>query len=449
MVSRIADGGAWRDMPQLGAPMPLTQTDGAAVLVDLPADARPTARLRYVDADDLLISWVWEHQRNSPRMAIIARSQVASALDELARALPSPLPGESGLEALQRALTGGVLLDPEREQRLAALLTSALVPRGLGDELNALERAGLRPHLRIQLSPSTAQVPWELMRTSGDERAVDMTDVSVLLPATLRNDPSRKVSPWSASAPVAVVLDPVVPGHPASGELGSVLGAVDDDSALAAAIQTLGARRTPKGEAFRRTDMGRVALAEALTDAGRLLYVGHVTASSHALDARLHLADGPDAPGTTPPIGAHRPLSAAEIALGGAGLAPLRAPNRVALIACDSGTDLRFAEPTGLVAAFLHRGAEYVTATRWTLPTEAGLRRLVPGLGEHAEGMLTEAIIAVNAAQDSDDPVGALGSWQREQRALWTSTGHARHSPIMWGAFATAWAPEPVPVDRR
>lgn len=438
--------GGWRDIPQLGAPMPLTQTDGATVLVDLPAGARPTARLRYVDADDLLVSWVWEHQRSSPRMTIIARSQVTPVLDELARALPTPLAGESGLQALQRALTDGVLLDLEREQRLAALLTSALVPPWLGAELNALEQAGLRPHLRIQLSPSTAQVPWELMSTSGDERAIDMADVSVLLPATLRNDPSRTVSPWSRSMPVATVLDPVVPGFSAGSELGSVLGSLFGDSALTRAIDDLGARRLPLGDAFRRADIGRLALADAVADAGRLLYVGHVTASTHALDARLHLSDGSDAPGTTPPVGGHRPYSAAEIALGGPGLAPLHAPNRVALIACDSGTDLRFAEPTGLVAAFLHRGAEYVTATRWTLPTEAGLRRLAPNLGDRAEGMLTEAVVAVNAAHDSDDPLGALSAWQREQRAQWTSTGDPRHSPILWGAFATAWAPPPVQV---
>ena len=438
--------GNCRDIAQLGAPMPMVQTDGDAVLRDLPAGTRPSARLRYVDADDLLVSWVWEHQRSTPRMTIVPRAQVAPVMDELAHALPSPLPGESGLQALQRALTDGVLLDPEREQALAALLTSVLVPQWLGSELNALEQAGRRPHLRIQLSPSIAQVPWELMSTSGDERGVDMADVSVLLPATLRNDPSRTVSPWSTTSPVATVLDPVVPGFSASGDLGSVLGPVGADSPLARAIADLGPRRMPDGEPFRRADIGRIALADALADAGRLLYVGHVTASTHALDARLHLSDGPDAPGTTPLVGAHRPYSAAEITLGGAGLSPLRAPNRVALIACDSGTDLRFAEPTGLVAAFLHRGAEYVTATRWTLPTEAGLRRLVPGLGDRAEGMLTAAIIAVNAAHESDDPIGALGAWQRAQRELWTSTGDPHHSPIVWAAFATAWAPAPVPL---
>lgn len=434
----------WRDLPDFGSPLPRARTEGAAVLEDLPDGERPVARLRFVDGDDLFVSWIWDHQRTAPRMTLIGRELVAPALDRLAKALPSPLPGEGGIEALTRALAGGDLVDPEREQQLAVLLTSALIPQWLGAELDALEEAGLRPHLRIQLSPSTAQLPWELLSTSGVERGVDMADASVLLPATLRNDPSRAVSPWSPSSPVVTVLDPAVPGFSATSELGSVLGTIAPGSDLARAIDDLGCRRLPRGEAFRRADVDRLVLTQALADAGRLLYLGHVTASTHALDARLHLSDPADAPGATPPIGAHRPYSAAEIALGAPGLEPLRAPNRVALIACDSGTDMRFAEPTGLVAAFLHRGAEYVTATRWTLPTEAGLRRLVPGLGDRAEGMLADAVIAVNAAHESDDPISALGAWQREQRRLWTSTGDPRHSPIMWGAFATAWAPEPV-----
>lgn len=442
----------WRDLPLLGAPLPLATADAGAgagaVLIDLPAGTRPTARVRYVDADDLLVSWVWDHQRSSPRMSVVSRDRVAPVLDELARALPSPLPGESGLQALQRALTNGVLLDPEREQDLAALLTPALVPQQLAAELNALAQAGFRPHLRVQLSPSTAQVPWELMSTEGDESALDLVDVSVLLPATLRNDPARAVSPWSPGAPVAAVLDPVVPGFSATSELGSVLGPVTAGSPLEAMVEGWRARRRPAdpgpaAAAFRRTDAGRLALAEAVAAAGRLFYVGHVTSSTHALDARMHLSDGADAPGTTPVVGAHRPYSAAEIALGGGGLEALHSPNRVALIACDSGTDLRFAEPTGLVAAFVHRGAEYVTATRWTLPTEAGLRRLVPALGDRAEGMLTEAIIAVDAAHEAADPVAVLAEWQRGQQRAWTETGEPRYSPIIWGAFATAWAPAP------
>lgn len=434
----------WREIPQLAVPIAPSLTGGDGVLADLPPGSRPVARLRYVDAEDLFISWVWEHQRSSPRMTMVERSAVAPVLEELARALPTPVPGESGMDALRRALTDGVLLDREREQRLTHALAAALIPAWLSRELTALRDAGIRPHLRIQLSPSTAQVPWELLSTAGEERGIDLADVSVLLPATLRNDPGRSVSSWRVSAPVAAVLDPVVPGFSATSELGSVLGPVAAGSPLAELVGRLQPRLRPAGPAqVRRSDIGRTALAEAVIGAGRLIYVGHVTASTHALDARMHLSDAADAPGTTPLVGAHRPYTAAEIALGAPGLPPLRAPNRVALIACDSGSDLRFAEPAGLVAAFVHRGAEYVTATRWTLPTESGLRLLAPRLGDRAEGMLAEAVVAVDAAHEAVDPVAALSAWQRAQRSRWSSTGDPRYSPILWAAFATTWAPQP------
>lgn len=436
----------WREMKHLGPLTLAPRFDPAVVLADLP-EGRPVARLRYVDGDNLFVNWIWDHQQNSPRMTVIERAQLTSTLDALAQALPTPLHGETGEEALKRALTDGPMLDLEREQQLAELLTSALIPAWLGFELNALEEAGRRPLLRIQLSPSTSQLPWELMSTSGGERGIDMVDVAVLLPATLRNDAARVVSPWDPQAPVAAVLDPAVPGFPAASELGSVLGPVAAGSPLAEMVAGLGDRVRPSAgspeEAFRRRDVDRAALSGSVEGAGRLLYVGHVTASTHALDSRMHLSDRADAAGLTSPIGPHRPYSAADIALGAAGLEPLRAPNRVALIACDSGSDMRFAEPTGLVAAFTARGAEYVTATRWTLPTEAGLRRFAPVLGDRAEGMLAEAIIAVNAAHEASDPVAALGAWQREQRRLWTSTGDPRHSPIIWGTLTTAWSPEP------
>lgn len=433
----------WRDLAHLGPARRATVVDGDRVLADLPADRQPVARLRYVDGDDLFVNWIWDHQPDSPRMTMIERRLVAPALEALAQALPTPVPGsgENGEQALMRALTHGALLDLEREQRLAEALTAALIPLWLGVELNALEVAGLRPHVRVQLSPSTSQLPWELLSTSGGERGIDMVDVSLLLPATLRNDPARELSPWVPGSPVASVLDPVVPGFADAGVLGSVLGPVSPSSPLARMAEELGGRLRPSGAAFRRSDIDRIALASAVADAGRLLYVGHVTASTHALDARMHLSDGSDAPGLATPIGAHRPYTAADIALGATGLEPLRAPNRVALIACDSGADARYAEPTGLMAAFVHRGAEYVTATRWTLPTEAGLDRCAPALTGRAEGMLSDAIIAVNAAHEASDPVAALGRWQREQRRRWTSTGDPRFSPIIWGTLTTAWAP--------
>jgi hypothetical protein len=109
------------------------------------------------------------------------------------------------------------------------------------------------------------------------------------------------------------------------------------------------------------------------------------------------------------------------------------------LIACESGGDTRFAEPSGLVTAMVHGGAEYVASTRWTLPTDAGLTHLVPDFP--ATPVLGPAVVAVDAAQSAADPVRALGEWQRDQATHWERTGDPAYSPVIWAAFTTAWAP--------
>ena len=422
--------------------------DGSEVLADLPVTP-PVARATYADADDLFLTWTWDHQPDEPRMVVLPRTEITPALRRLRYALPSPLPQETGQQALERALTHGELVDPAREQQLAHALTAAVIPFRLGLELNALEARGVRPHLRVQPSPSIAHLPWELIGTSEQQRAVDMLDFSTLLPASLRNSTGRQVAEWDTGGPVVTVLDPYVPGSEHAPGLASVLGQITADSPLASMVAGLGDRVRPLTpdplHVFRRTDRNRDRIVAELDDASRLLYVGHVTRSSHALDARMHLCDDARSSGHATVVDGHRPYTAADIVLGHQPERPVppRVPNRVALIACESGTDLRFAEPTGLAAAFAYRGAEYVTATRWTLPTDAGLRRFVPELGDRAYGILAEAIAAVNAAHESPDPVRALNAWQRERAQLWTRTGDARHTPLIWASFHTFWAPPP------
>lgn len=103
-----------------------------------------------------------------------------------------------------------------------------------------------------------------------------------------------------------------------------------------------------------RPHLSREALREGLAAAGRLLYVGHVTTGAYGLDTRLHLTDGPESSGRAELVaGVHRPLTAADIALGDR----WRMPARVALIACASGGEQAFADPTGLVSAVTARGA--------------------------------------------------------------------------------------------
>jgi hypothetical protein len=183
---------------------------------------------------------------------------------------------------------------------------------------------------------------------------------------------------------------------------------------------------------IRRDDLDRSFVEAALAEAARFLYVGHVTTGEHALDARLHLSCRADTPGLAAPLGTHRPLTAADIVL-----RRWRVPNRVALIACESGGDTQFAEPSGLVAAMVHCGAEHVVSTRWTLPTDTGLTHLA----QLTTPALSHAVVAVDAAQATPDPIAALAAWQRKQATLWEETGDPAFSPVIWAAFTTAWAP--------
>lgn len=397
------------------------------VLSGLDGSVRPTVQLKFVDGDHLFAAWRWEHAPGDPRVDVIDRGTVPLA--DLAAALPSPLPGETVPAAVARALAGP-LLDRPGEQRLAETIARHVFPPFFGDEVNSLLLRGIRPHVRIQPAPSIAQVPWEALRLSEGERLVHAVDVSLLPPATVRNAPGRVVSPWRPDGTVAGVLDPRVPGFGDDSALGSVLGPVPP--ALAAMAARLGERLVPGG--FRRADVDRDVLEPLLAEAGRFLYVGHVTTSAHGLDARLHLSCGTGTSGRADPVGAHRPLTAADIALGHRADAPRpwRLPNRVALVACESGGDARFAEPSGLVAAMVHCGAEYVTSTRWTLPTDAVLPKPA----------FASAVAAVDEAQESADPVTGLGAWQRAQADRWDTDGDPAASPILWAAFSTAYAPE-------
>ncbi|MFG3343139.1 CHAT domain-containing protein [Glycomyces sp. NPDC048151] len=385
-------------------------------------------QLKLVDTDHLFSSWRWEHDLGAIQNTMVPGETVWPVVDELARALPTPLPGETVDQALERSLNGP-LTDPGREFDLATRLARALIPYRLAQELNAYLSQGVRPHVRIQPSHATGQVPWEALRVDEGERFVTNADMSVLPPATVRNAPERRVSVWRADGATVTVLDPKVPG--AGVALGSVLGPAGTD---------LAERLGLDGSAYHRGDQTRDTIEPLLADASRFLYVGHVTTAAHGLDARLHLSCGPGTTGRAALVAGHRPLTAADIVLGHRPGAPRawRMPNRVAFIACESGGEVRFAEPVGLVAAAIHTGAQYVTATRWTLPTDAGIRRFATA--PPTTPVIPEAVLAVNGAHQAPDPVAALNEWQRAHAAAWESGGRLEHSPIIWAAFATAFA---------
>ncbi|MEU0540168.1 CHAT domain-containing protein [Nocardia sp. NPDC005978] len=404
------------------------------------------------DAGELFITWRWVDHPAGAGIGVVPREQVEAAVERFAAALPAP--GETG--GLENVLGTGELAEFGTEDALAQFLSATFLPYQLAVQLYELYTAGVRPRLRIQPSPRVAQIPWELIAPDAGLRLVEIADVSLLAPAGITQAPARVARSWESERelPVVAVLDPRVPGFRADSVLGSVLGRMDVAAPLAALVaghaavdRLVPAVRDPL-EAFRRTDLDRNWLGEALrTGASRLLYVGHVTAaapeSGRSESATLHLACTADTLGFAPVERDHRPLSARDLLLGthtltddprsGPQLWPI--PSRVALIACESGGDLRFGEALGLVAAMLTGGAELVTAGRWPLPTDLAFQRL--GGAPATSRPLQDAVCAIDAAHEEPDPVAAINDWQRSRLAAWRATGEIEYSPLIWAAFAT------------
>ncbi len=399
------------------------------------------------DAGDLYISWRWRDDTAAAGVGVAPQAQVRQAISRVSAALPDP----ADPTGLQSALTTGAFADYRSEHELAQYLSQVFLPYGLAVQLHDLFVRGIRPQLRIQPSPRVAQIPWELLAPDPGLRLLDLADISQLAPVALAQAPTRNTRSWNETRelPVVAVLDPRVPGFRADSALGSVLGRMYAAAPLARRVEQylpqdrLRPAVTDPIEAFRRTDVDRDWLGRTLrAGASRLLYVGHVTAatpeSGRAEQARLHLACTADLDGRAEPIRVHRPLSALDLILGEGELDGSRRwpmPSRVALIACESGGDLRFGEPLGLLAAMIHGGAELVTAGRWALPTDLAYRRFA-GVDERIRP-LQEAVCAIDAAHDRPDPIRTLSAWQRERAAAWRDTGSIEYSPVSWAAFTT------------
>lgn len=416
------------------------------------APEQPTVIVRMADAGDLYMSWRWLGNVYDQGASMLPGTAVDEAVAQLAAALPNPAqPG-----GLERAMTTGAFASYDSEYLVAQALSRALLPYGLAAQLYDLHVRAIRAHIRLQPSPRVAQIPWEIIAPDPDLRLVDIADISLLAPASIVHGPDRTARTWSATRklPVVAVLDPRVPGFRADSALGSVLGRMDPEAPLAQRVAEYRAqgRLVPTVddpiEVFRRTDIDRSWLSEALRGgASRLTYVGHVTAaapeSGQSEASELHLACAAEAIGFATPIRAHRPLSAKDLLLGthtlateptaGPQLWPI--PSRVALIACESGGDMRFSEALGLVAAMINGGAELVTASRWPLPTDLAFQRLA-GAPPEAHP-LQDAICAIDAAHEHPDPITTLATWQRTRLTAWRTERTIEHSPLLWSAFAT------------
>lgn len=400
--------------------------------------------LRFADAGELYASWRWIGDR-AVYTAALPEAPLRQALAQLHGALPGTA------DSLESAVTTGAFTEFKSGMALAQQLSAAALPDALKAQVRAYRQAGAQLRIGVQPSPRTARVPWELLPV-GTAPLLEFADVSLLAPRSVTQNPARTIRSWAQTStlPLIVAVDPRVPGHAASSALGSVFGRPDPAGPLAQALhahQQRG-RITTAGEAvalLRRTDADRDWLSRQLrAGASRLLYAGHVTAapaeSGQSENTQLHLACGPQTAGFASLIRGHRPLTAKDLLLGsytrdaeprsGAEIWPM--PARVALIGCDSGADHRFGEALGLVSAILHNGAELVTASRWTLPTDLAFAQYSGAQGHP----LQDSVAAIDAAHESTDPVAAISGWQRRQFADWRK-GTAGISPLLWAALAT------------
>jgi hypothetical protein len=85
-------------------------------------------------------------------------------------------------------------------------------------------------------------------------------------------------------------------------------------------------------------------------------------------------------------------------------------------------------EQAGLPVALANAGADLLTVTRWTLPTD---------IAPPTRMGTTALALAVDAAHGDPAPVDALRRWQLGRLDAWREHGQPEDSPLLWAALAT------------
>ncbi|OUS97280.1 CHAT domain-containing protein [Rhodococcus sp. NCIMB 12038] len=436
--------------------------------------------VRTADAGDTYVTWRWLDDAATPYAARLSATALTAGLDQLAHALITPMDGEDAETAVSRGLTDGAFANRASERALAEELAAAVLPGPLVEQLLARTNSGLRIRLRLTPSPQLARIPWETLAISGDQRLVDVVDIIHDPPATVHSARNAQVRPWGElrTYPPLFIIDPKIPGRVTEHGLKPTLP-VGDWRVMRDRIRKYENTDGADGRTNRTmpgTMMTRGALSTRLrTTRSRLFYFGHVSATpDEPGTASLHLSDtaatwgmaepmrrsrlGPEGMPVPATSDDHRPLSALDLMLGttmttdrnvwkyygadtaqaGSEIWPM--PPRVAIIACEGGVDYRSSETFGLVMATLDAGAELVTTTRWTLPTDGGIRQRYPHLSRDVHPTV-EVALAVDHAHTLDDPIAYLTEWQRGQLQLWRETGGIQYSPLLWASLTHTYAP--------
>lgn len=413
-------------------------------------DPSRTLLIRAHDAGDTYISFRWLDEPARPTVHRVPAAAIEDHLALLDVALPA-----GGEQAVRRALSGP-LTQQAREYELSSALSQLLLPQMVRDRIVSRAADGL---LTVRITPSRAlsRIPYEMLviDPASGGRLLEVADIVFEPPAAIHVGRSRIPVPWSAemaAAPTVYVVDPLIP---ASAGLRPVLGhpaAAASDEPLRTRIKD--SPHSPNSGVG--TVIGRWELSDDLrSTVGRLFYLGHVSSSlDQPGSASLHLSDDGQEWGLAAPMAAHRPLSALDLLLGtqfpelgpdcdpiepglsGPQLWPM--PTRVALVACEGGVDFRSAETFGLLMAMFNAGAEVITTTRWTLPSDYSFATFA---GATTPGPTTELALAVDDAQAGADPAAALGIWQRARLAEWRTNPTPATSPLTWAAVGTYLCP--------
>lgn len=430
-----------------------------------------TLLLRAYDAGDTYVSFRWLDDSENPVVHRIPAQSRDRALGALARALVE-VPGEQGdddaaLEEAVREAVTGPFTRRVGELGLSATLSALILPKSVCQQL--LSPSSCRVLVRITPSRMLARVPFELLPIDDLTRLIEVADLCYEPPAAVHVGRSRLPEPWSATTaarPVAYLIDPQLP---AGSGLGPTLprGAAAAGNTNARVFKDrLATRSTTRCSGVGKV-CGRWDLSEDLNQLpGRLVYFGHATADpGEPGSASLHLSDDARVWGVTQSINkVHRPLSALDLLLGtaraelnaseseleaevgwGPELWPM--PPRVAIIACEGGVDFRTSETFGLVMAIFNAGAEVVTTTRWTLPSDNGFHKYA-GV-DSVPGPTTELALAVDTTHEDTDPIRALGDWQRQKLQEWMAAPGPATSPLVWAAAACHTCPPREVVSPR
>jgi hypothetical protein len=436
--------------------------------------SRPTLFIAGVDRERSYYFWQWLEPELSPRQAYtIDRKAINALAERISAAIPVQRSGETEEAMAERVLTKEAFANLEEERKLSSALSSLLLPTILAEEIAGrfIDNGRTPIHVRLLPSALSAQMPWVLLPipvpqqdgTVKTMRLIEVADLTYEVPAGIHVGRARLAEPWTDDTHgVLYVVDPLT----------KVTGQVLDDQGVAAFKSRL--EMTGTVHSGLQSDFTRHLLHQILTapvPPARLVFVGHVVTSDVLPGAAsLILSDDEKTFGVMRVIerkkrkGKNRPLSALDFLEGtqnsqtrlldlrqeeripadrvvwptdhhsptsGSEIWPM--PPRVALIACNSGADMRNPEPFGLALSLVNAGAELVTATKWALPTDAALG-LFGGSTSHA---FVNMALSVDDAHATADPVVKIAQWQREKLREWEVTGAIDASPILWASLST------------